>query len=309
MKRFIMIVMLFTLLAFMLPACQAVTNPAAAITIKDGLDREVKLAGPAQKIISLSASNTEILYAIGAGKQVIGRDSFSDYPEEANAVADIGGDMGKYNLEEITKLQPDLVLAAGINTPEQVKALEDLKITVFYLANPKTLEDMFTNLQTVARLTGHEQETDKLVNTLRTRVDSVDKALANGTTRSKVYYELDATDPSKPYTAGPGTFVDLLIKRAGGENIGANLKTEWAQISLEELIIQNPDIVILGDSAYGTTPEQVSQRPGWEAIKAVQNNRILPFNDDLVTLPGPRLVDGLVELAKSIHPELAGQLQ
>ena len=98
--------------------------------------------------------------------------------------------------------------------------------------------------------------------------------------------------------------MDLLINMAGGKNIGGALSSSWAQISLEELLIQDPDIIILGDSNYGVTVESVAARAGWAELSAVKEGRVYPFNDDLVSRPGPRLVDGLVELAKLIHPEL-----
>jgi iron complex transport system substrate-binding protein len=119
-----------------------------------------------------------------------------------------------------------------------------------------------------------------------------------------VYYELDATDSTKPYTVGPGTFVDLLIDRAGGINIGATLSSQYPQISLEQLVVSNPAIIILGDSAYGETPAKVSARPGWGTLTAVQTGQIYPFDDNLVSRPGPRLVDGLEALAKLFHPDL-----
>ena len=122
--------------------------------------------------------------------------------------------------------------------------------------------------------------------------------------RPTVYYELDGTDPSKPYTAGPGSFVDALIARAGGANIGATLSSQYAQISLEQLLVANPDLILLGDSAYGTTPESVKQRSGWGGLTAVKNGNIFPFDDNLVSRPGPRLVDGLEALAKLLHPDL-----
>lgn len=273
------------------------------ITLTDGLDRSVTLSEPAQKIVSMAPSNTEILFAVGAGKQVIGRDDFSNYPEEAKALPSVGGNMGKYNMEQIAALKPDLVLASGLNTPEQVKSLEDLGITVYYLANPTDLNGMYENLRTVAKLTGHAEETETLIASLQKRVDAVTAAIpANGPT-PKVYYELDATDPSKPYTSGPGTFVDQLIKLAGGENIGGSLTDAWAAISSEEVIKQNPDIILLGDSAYGVTAESLAQRSGWSTLTAVKEAKIYPFNDDLVSRPTPRLVDGLEAFAKIIHPE------
>ena len=120
-----------------------------------------------------------------------------------------------------------------------------------------------------------------------------------------VYYELDATDPSAPYTSGPGTFVDLLINSAGGLNFGAELSGEWVQVSVEELLARQPDVIVLGDYTYGAvTAEQVRARSGWDALTAVQENRIFTFDDNLVSRPGPRLVDGLEAMAKLLHPDI-----
>ncbi len=283
------------------PAPTATSNPA--ITLTDGLSRQVTLASPAQKIVSLAPSNTEILYAIGAGSLLVGRDDLSDYPLEAQKLASVGGSMGKYNLEEIAKLQPDLVLASDLNTPEQIKSLEDLKITVFVLSNPTKLEGLYNNLETVGKLTGHSTEASQLSADLQAREKAVNTALAKVKDRPKVFYELDATDPAKPFTAGANTFIDLLITQAGGANIGANLKGNYPQVSQEELLAQDPDIILLGDAAYGATPDQVAARPGWSIIKAVKKNQVFAVDDNLISRPGPRLVDGLETLAKLIHPE------
>jgi len=277
---------------------------SAAIALTDGLGRAVNLAGPAQRIVSLAPSNTEILYAVGAGAQVIGRDSFSDYPAEAKSVADIGGSLGNYNSEAIVALHPDLVLAGEINPPTLAASLQQLGLTVYFVKNPLTLEDMYANVGTVGALTGHSEQAAALVASLKSRVTAVDTAIAPLNYRPSVYYELDASDPAKPYTAGPGTFVDQLLQRAGGANAFAQLKDQYAQISLEQLLVANPQFIVLGDSAYGQTPETVAARPGWGALTAVKNKQVYPFDDNLVSRPGPRLVDGLEALAKLLHPGL-----
>jgi iron complex transport system substrate-binding protein len=273
------------------------------ISLTDGLNRTVTMSGPAQRVVSLAPANTEILFAIGAGAQVVGRDETSDYPTEAQALPTVGGYSG-FNQEAIVALHPDLVLAGGINTPELVSSLEKLGLTVYLLPNPVTLDEMYANLETVARLTGHETEAAALVESLKARVAAVDQKVLPLSYAPTVFYELDSTDPAKPYTAGPGTFVDLLISRAGGINIGASLQGQWAQISLEQLVVANPAIIILGDSAYGETPAKVALRPGWGTLAAIQNGQVFPFDDNLVSRPGPRLVDGLEALAKLIHPEV-----
>ena len=287
----------------------AVTAPTATpvpepIKLTDGLGRTIQLAAPAQRIVSIAPSNTEILFALGAGKQVVGREEMSDYPAEAKGVTSIGSVFQKINTEAIVALKPDLILAAEINSPEQVKALEDLKLTVYYLPNPKTFDDLYANLETVGKLTGRSAEAAKLNEVLKTRYDAVIKKVAEAPEKPAVFYEIDATDPTKPYTSGPGTFIDLVIRLAGGKNIGAELKDAFAPISAEELVQQNPDIIVLGDALYGVTPESVAQRPGWGALNAVKGQQVYAFDDNLISRPGPRLVDGLEQMAQLVHPEL-----
>lgn len=286
-------------------ATPARTETPAPLVFTDGLDRQVTLPGPAQKIVSIAPSNTEILFSLGAGSQVVGRDAFSDHPTEAQSLPDVGGGWGELNTELIVSLQPDLVLAAQINTAEQVKTLEDLGLTVYYLSNPTDMDGLYANLEEVARLTGRQAEAETLIADLKTRVAAVEEKIAPLSSRPLVFYELDSTDPNAPWTSGPGTFIDLLIGMAGGFNLGSDLEGEWVQVSVEELIAKNPEYILLGDSVWGgVTPEAVAARPGWQGIAAVVNDQVYPFDDNLVSRPGPRLVDGLEELARLLHPEV-----
>jgi len=296
------------ILALFLAACGAAAPapqaPAATgISLIDGLDRVVKLSAPAQSIISIAPSNTEILFALGAGEQVIGRDTLSDFPPQAASVQDVGSMYEALNTELLISLKPDLILAAEINSPEQVKALQDAGLTVFYLENPTTLEELYQNLNVVAKLTGREQESAALIESLQARVKAVDEKIAPISSRFSVFYELDATDPAKPYTAGKGTFISLLIERAGGTNIAGDMEG-YPQISLEQVVAADPQFIILGDAAYGVTPESIAARPGWESLSAVKNGQVFAFDDNLVSRPSPRLVDGLEALAKLLRPEL-----
>lgn len=313
-RKILLVTLLITLLTACAPqatptvapaATEAPTEPVATtLTVTDGLGREITLNGPAQHVVSLAPSNTEILFAIGAGEQVVGRDEFSDYPEEAKSIDTVGGSMGEYSSEAIVALKPDLVLAAEINPPELVKQLEDLGLTVYYLKNPTTLEEMYTNLGIVGQLTGHD--VTELVDSLKARVATVDEKIAPLSARPTVFYEIDASDPTKPYTYGPGTFGDVLISRAGGENLVslAGITDPYPQVSLEQVVATNPSIIILGDAVWGTSPETVKARAGWDVLDAVKNDQIFPFDDNLVSRPGPRLVDGLEQLAKLLHPDL-----
>jgi cobalamin transport system substrate-binding protein len=303
MKRFFPLFALLIVLSLAACAPAAVEAPAASIVLTDGLGREVTLAAPAQAIVSLAPSNTELLFGVGAGDQVVAREDFSNYPEAALDLPSIGNTQ-EYSLEMIVSLQPDLVLAADVNAPEQIKAIEDLGITVFQITNPVELEGLYENMRIVAQLTGHETETEAWIETAKERVAAVEETIARADTTPTVFYELDATDPTKPWTSGSGTFIDTLITMAGGANIASAMDTPWAQYSQEELIIQDPQIILLGDAMWGVTPEMVAERPGWEGISAVVNGQVQSFNDDLVARPGPRLIDGLEALARAIHPEL-----
>lgn len=305
--KHIHIILSFVMLASALSGCAADPIPSMSVTtltITDGLNRTITLDIPAQRIVSLAPSNTELIYDVGAGSQLVGRDSFSNYPEEANQIQEIGGSMGQYNYEAITALQPDLVLAAEINTPEQVRSLETLGLTVYYLANPLDFDGLYENIRIVGQLSGHEPEAETLAGNLEARVREVQVDLAGATTSPTVYYELDATDPAQPYTLGSGTFGDYLISMAGGTNIGATIGKGWVQVSSEQILQSDPELILLGDVYSGVNPESLAARPGWDVLSAVRNGRVVPFNDDLMSRPTARLVDGLEALALLLHPEV-----
>jgi len=299
----IKILSVFMILSIILSGCGLSSLKEAPINVMDGLDKEIQLDSPASSIISLSPPITEMLFAIGAGAQVVARDNFSDYPAEALDLPDIGGGFSEYDLETIVALDPDLVIAGSIQTLELVQSLEELGLTVYYLSNPEDLEGMLDAIRVLGRVSGHNSEAEELTAVLAARIQVIDKALTEATPVS-VFYELDATDPAKPYTPGPGSFYSHLIRRAGGNNIGDQLDTEWAQAGLEFILVNDPQFILLGDAMWGTTPESVAARPGWEALTAVREGRVLPFDDNLLARIGPRQVEGFEALAKILHPEI-----
>ncbi len=244
------------------------------------------------------------MFAIGAGPQIVGREEFSLYPEEALAIPSIGSLFGSLPAEAILALEPDLVIAPEIISPEQISALEDLGLQVYFQANPLTFDGLYQNLRDLAAISGHISETELLITSLQGRVAQVLDTLDGVEARPRVFYELDATDPENPYTVGSGTFIDSLINQAGGENVGAVLAGAYAQISSEQVILANPQVILLADAVFGMTPEVVAARPGWEAVEAVQEGRLFAFDPNLGSVPGPRLVDGLEEMARLIHPSL-----
>jgi iron complex transport system substrate-binding protein len=291
----------------LLTACgpSAPFAPAAkTMSFTDDLGNTIELAGYPQRIVSISASTTETLFAIGAGEQVVGRDEFSVYPEEALAVTSVGALWEELPSEAILALEPDLVVAAQIISEEQVTALRDLGLTVYWQANPGSYEELWENIHSLAALTGHEAEAKALITDLQARVKTVQEKVATVSEHPSVFYELDATDPSNPWTTGSGTFIDYIINQAGGTNAASALEGDFAQISTEQLIAVDPDMILLADAPYGTTAESVAARPGWETIAAVKENALYPIDPNIMSVPGPRLVNALEETAKLLHPEL-----
>jgi iron complex transport system substrate-binding protein len=281
----------------------ATTSVDIPRTVTDAAGRNVNIAKNPERIISLAPSTTEILFALGLGSKVVAVDNFSDYPAEAKALPKIG-DL-KVNFEQVVARTPDLVLAAGITSPDAVKKLEDLKLTVVVVGSTASTMDTIQNdIALVGKVTGAQGQAQQVIDAMRKKLDSLKAKAATVRSKLRVYWELDATDPAKPYTVGPGNFVNDIITLAGGENVFAKSTTPYAQISSEQVVSANPDVIIMSDAAYGVTVESLKARKGWNVVNAVKNNKIFPIDDNLVSRPGPRVVDGLEAAMRLIHPEL-----
>ena len=304
---------LLALLIITLAGCTGAATPEAlqptttvapeSVSVVDDAGRTVEIVSDPQRLVSLAPSNTEILFALGLGDKVVGVTDFCDYPEEAKSIDKVGG--MEHNLEKIVALDPDLVLAIG-GSPAQVEKaveMEELGLTVLVL-EPGDIEGIMADIKLVGKATGAEKQASSLAGEMRERFDDITTKAKEAGSTPKVFFELDATDPSKPYTPGPGSFIDALISLAGGSNIGSTAQMQWAQLSTEEIIAQDPEVLVLGDFNYGVTPEMVKERPGWSVITAVKNGNIHPIDDILISRPGPRVIEGLEALATIIHPEL-----
>ena len=276
---------------------------SAAITVTDDAKRTVTINGMPQRIVSLAPSTTEIAFALGIGNRVVAVDTYSDYPAEAKSLPKIK--TFPTNLEQVVSYKPDLILAAGITGADDVKKLADLKLAVLVVgAETTTFDSVAANIALVAKVTGTEAKAKQIADAMKQKANEIKAKVATAKTKPRVFWELDSTDPAKPFTPGPGSFVHDIITLAGGVNVAANTKSPYAQISAEEVIAANPEIIILSDFAYGTTVESVKARKGWSVITAVKNDKVLPIDDNLVSRPGPRIVDGLEAAARLIHPEL-----
>ncbi len=272
------------------------------VVFVDGMGREVTIDSDVERIVSLAPSSTEILFAIEAGELVVGRDDISDYPTDAVDVTSIGSTYGDLNMEAIVALEPDLVVAAMINSPEHVEAIEQLGIPVFVLPNPMTFPDLYDIIELAGELVSHESQAQALAQELEGRVDAILTNL-EGVESVSVYYEVDGMDPTAPWTIGTGTFQDVLITLAGGENVAADLEG-YVTLSLEELVARDPQVMVFSQGPWVTTTvDSVAERAGWGEISAVANGEIYGIDANWIDRPGPRLVDALEAMAEILHPE------
>jgi iron complex transport system substrate-binding protein len=286
-----------------LPAASPAPVTEFPLTLTDDLGREVTVEAMPQRIVSLLPSNTEILFAVGAGDQVVGVTSYCNYPPEATTREQVGGITNQsLSIETIIALEPDLILASG-SQDEIIPILEQAGQTVIAL-DPATFDDIYANLELVGQVTGHLDQATTITAELRRRVETVNTKASTipADERLTVFYEV-WHDPLM--TAGPNTFIGQMVKIAGGHNIFDDVGEDWPQVSAEVIVERNPD-VILGPTNHSDelTVEKITARTGWVNITAVENERIYILNGDAVSRPGPRIVDMLEEVARDLYPDL-----
>jgi iron complex transport system substrate-binding protein len=297
-KRFYLLALSILLIAATI-ACTGTTSVPSTIT--DDWGREVQLTSMPQRIVSHVPSITETLYALDLGDKIVGVSDYCDYPEEAKTKPKVGGYFTP-NIEVIVSMNPDLVLTDGY--VDEIASLESLGVT-FAVIQPNNINDILKDIELLGNLTGEQKKASALITDMQSRVDKVVTAVS-GTSHPRVFYVFEATDTTKPWTAGPGSFADELIRIAGGENVVAQAQGAWIQLNIEELVRSDPEIIIV-DSMMGTaviSTDEIKELPGWKDTTAVKNNNIFTVDGDLVNRSGPRIVEGLEQIARIIHPEL-----
>lgn len=298
---------LFVLFVLLFAVTVVVAQDAQTLEVTvmtDDLGREVEIPVPVTSVVTLAPSLTETLYFLGAIDLIQAVDINSDYPAEINDLDKVTGWDMSINYEAVLALEPDIVFASEMTSLDQISDMEELGLTVFCISNPADFPELFESILVIGEVIGKNAEAEELAAQLEDRVAEIDAVMADAEETPLVFYEIDATDPTKPWTAGKGTFISSLIRMAGGVNLGDELDGEWIQVSLEALLEADPQIILLGDSMYGSTAEAAAERPGWDSISAVQNGQLFEFDDRIVTRPGPRLVEGYEMIAQMLHPEL-----
>ena len=286
------------------PAVTPNLTPATAAwprTLVDDEGTTIELAEPPERVVSLSPANTELVFALGAGDRLLGGTDFDDYPPEAAALPDVATFTGVI-IEQAIALEPDLVLAAGNNfTPAgDIERMRELGLTVL-VVYAETVDEALADIELIGQALGADEQAADIVAGMRARLAEVQAAVGSVGARPRVFYQIGSVP--EIYAPAPESFVADMVALAGGEPITTTDPAVFS-ISVERLVEFDPEVIVLGDAAYGVCPAEVSARPGWDAMTAVTNGAIRPVDDVIITRPGPRLADGLAALALAIHPGL-----
>jgi iron complex transport system substrate-binding protein len=289
-----------------LPAATGRPSPSASaaafpITLTDDDGTSIKIAAEPQHIVSLTPATTEILYAIGAGDRLAGKvEDVANYPPEAAEVP-VVGTFSSVDIEKIVGLNADLVIAGGNGgtPPEAIQRLRALEVPVLvvYAAD---VDGVFKDIELTGDAVGAGAAARDLAASMRAGFDQVAAATAS-LDKPRVFYETG--DSPAIYGVADSSFVASMIELAGADPVTTGSTTKW-EMSIEKLVAADPELILLGDAAYGVTAEDVAKRPGWSQLTAVKRQAIEPVDDIIVTRPGPRLLDGLRSLAGTIHPDL-----
>ncbi len=273
------------------------SNPATR-EVTDEAGRHVQLAVQIDRIVSLAPNLTEIVYAVGAGDRLVGRTKYCDYPVEVKSVAEIGDTMTP-SIERIIALKPQLVLVSTASQLEAfTKQLDQQKIAV-YVTDPHNLDEVFRSIYSLGDLLSTPERAQKLVADLRRRSDAV-AAAVKSLKPIKVFYQV-SDEPL--YTIGRESYLTDLVRRAGGVSVTADVPTSFPRFSAEAALAARPEAIILPTGGSMATANS-SVAAALRNSPAVLNNRVFKLNEDHLSRPGPRLVDGLEEMARVLHPEM-----
>jgi iron complex transport system substrate-binding protein len=263
------------------------------VTITDDASRSVTVKTEPKRIVSLAPANTEILFALGQGDKVVGVTSYDDYPSQVASITKVG-DFAGPNVEAVAAAKPDLILATSGVQADVVTKLEALGATVVVI-DPQTLSAVYTDIGRVGQVTGAVGQAKELVGSMKADVGSIQKSVAASPSAS-AFVEIGQ---NPLFTTGKGTLMNELITLANGTNVVT--QPGYVSYSAEQLIKSNPD-VYFATKGSSSDPAAIEKRPGYAAMAAVKNGRVVILDDSLVSRGGPRIVEGLKQIAQGLHP-------
>jgi iron complex transport system substrate-binding protein len=295
-----MSILKITLFVFSIWVLLCTSAQSADRTVIDQLGRKVVLSDNPMRIVSLAPNITEIVFALGQERRLIGVTRFSDFPPEAKRIPSVGSYVN-LDLEKIVSLKPDLCIATKDGNPREVAtSLEYLNIPV-YAVDPRNLDSVMATIVEMGRLLNVIDKAGKLVENMRSRIACVDSMVSKTTHRPRVFFQIGV---SPIVSVGTKTYIHELILRAGGKNLAAG-QIPYPRFSREQVLALSPEVVIITSMERGKVFETVkAQWRCWSDLPAVRDDRIILVDSNILDRPTPRMVDGLELLVRVIHPEL-----
>ena len=272
---------------------------SATLKLKDEVGREVTFPFPPKRIISLAPNITEILFSLGLDEEVVGVSIHCNYPEKAKSRVKVGSYIS-VDFERVISLRPDLVIATGAgNTREMVERLERLGIPT-YAIFPKRFDDVLQSIRHLGQVVAKEKEALSIIESMQRRKERVVERTKN-LSRPKVFLQIGE---APIVTVGKGSFGDDLIRLAGGENISGNDREMYPRLGMEEILKRSPEVILISSmNPKGDYERAFREWERWKMIPAVKQGRIYLIDSDLIDRPSPRIIEGLEEMARLIHPE------
>lgn len=275
----------------------ATAQASFPVTITDDAGRTVTVEAAPERIVSLAPANTEILFALGLGDKVVGVTSYDDYPTEVADIAKVGDFTGP-NIEAVAAADPDLVVATTGVQSDAITRLEELGATVIAV-DPQSIAGVYENITEVGQVTGAVAAAEELVAEMKEQAEEVSAAIADAE-KVTAFIEI-GQDPL--FTAGTGTLINELLEAAGGENVVSD--AGYVPYSVEQLVEADP-AVYMATKGTMSDPDALDSRAGYAELSAIKNDRVIILDDNLVTRPGPRVVEGLRQIAEGLHPSIFG---
>ncbi len=282
-----------------------VIEAAFPVTLTDAVGNEITLEKAPETIVSMQSSNTEILFALGLNAEIVAVGDYDNYPAEALEKEKIGGQ--QFDVEKIVALNPEMVFAheMGLSTGEEgFQQIRDAGIPIFVVKNAIDFEETYATIVTIGQATGKTVEAEKIVADMKEKVEDVTAKVATVDNKKTVFVE---TSPAPEiYTPGNNTFMNQILDMVGAENIAAD-QEGWFMMDPEEIVNRNPEVIIVMYSYIDTAVEDVYTRNGFDSITAIKNEAVVQVDENKTSRTGPRLAEGLEEVAKAIYPEAFGE--
>ncbi|WP_054951260.1 ABC transporter substrate-binding protein [Numidum massiliense] len=275
------------------------------VSITDARDEKVTIEKRPQRIVSLIPSNTEIAFALGLGAEVVGVSDFDNYPEEVSSKEKIGGI--EFDVEKIVSLKPDLVLAhasSADSAKEGLKQLQQAGATVLVVNDATTFADLYRSIEMIAEATGTKAKAQEIVAGMKEKLDDMKREAEKIAADERVTVWVEVAAPPEMYTTGTETFMHEMLTAINATNAAGDVEG-WAKFTEEDAVKQNPDVIVTTYGDYDKeAKKKILARKAWQDVPAVKHKRVYDVDPDTVTRPGPRLIEGVEQLAAVVYPDV-----